>query len=249
MKLNSRQHFIYDIVISLLAICSVILIFIDYSDGLNAWQLAVNRGLMAVFSIDYLTRLQAAPQKGKFFWNNLFDLVALLPFHGIFPPAANVMLDDGLRLCNLIKSVAFLVRPLKKASNFFNTNGFKYVIIATFVMILSGGTLIHYAEGMTLSDGIWWAFVTATTVGYGDISPHTFYGRVIAMILMLVGIGLLGSVTSTLTSFFMGKRSSSVKDDTLELIQEKLESFDTLTDEDIDQIYILLKALKKKHGK
>ncbi|MBQ9064288.1 MAG: potassium channel family protein [Blautia sp.] len=246
MKLNDRQHRVYDIIISFLAVCSMILIFIDYNDGLNGWRLLLNRGLLVVFTADYLTRLQAAPDKGVFFRTNIFDLVALIPFHGIFMPAANIMVDDVLRLCNLLKSLAFLVRPLKKASLFFNTNGFKYVIMATVAMILCGGVLIHYAEGMTLSDGVWWAFVTATTVGYGDISPHTFYGRIIAMVLMLVGIGLLGSVTSTLTAFFMGRRNASVKNDTLEMIQSRLERYDELTDEDIDQICSLLKAMKKK---
>lgn len=248
VKLNERQHLIYDILISILAVICVILIFVDYSDGISGRNMTLHRVIWGVFICDYVLRFYNAPKKGKFMWDNVFDLVALIPFHGIFPPASNLTLDKLLKFCNLLKTLAFLVRPLKKANRFFNTNGFKYVLVATFFMILGGGVSIHFAEGMSYADGIWWAFVTAATVGYGDISPHTFYGRVIAMILMVVGIGLLGSVTSTLTSFFLRQRNLTIKDGTIEMIQDRLTHFDELSDEDIDQIYALMKALKKKRG-
>ena len=63
-----------------------------------------------------------------------------------------------------------------------------------------------YVEGMTFPDALWWAFVTATTVGYGDISPSSGIGRIIAAVLMLVGIGLLGALTSSITSFFLKEK-------------------------------------------
>jgi voltage-gated potassium channel len=151
-----------------------------------------------------------------------------------------------LRLLNLLRIFAFLRRPLKKTTRFMNTNGFKYVLFITALTILTGGVLIHYVEGMSVADGIWWAFVTASTVGYGDISPRSFYGRMIAMVLMLVGIGLIGSITSTLTSYFLQRPQKTIRDDTLEMIQQRLSHFDELSEEEIDEIYELLKALKHK---
>lgn len=71
------------------------------------------------------------------------------------------------------------------------------------IVIFVGGIAISLLENKTLSDGIWWAFVTTTTVGYGDISPATNYGRIIACVLMIVGTGLIGSLTSAITSYFM----------------------------------------------
>lgn len=250
--MNTKRHTYYDVVISSLAVVSVILIIIDYSDGLWGWKLWLNRGLWIVFIADFVTRYQRAPKKAEFIQRNFYDLLAVIPFHGIFMPAPVIELDRLLRVLNLLRLIGFLARPLRKANKFFDTNGFKYVLLATVILIFSGGFLIQYAEGMTLSDGIWWAFVTATTVGYGDISPNTFYGRMIAMLLMLVGIGLLGSVTSTLTSYFMNnsskrdKKTNSVKSQTLSVILEELEHFDELSNDDVDEICRLLKTMKKK---
>ena len=112
--------------------------------------------------------------------------------------------------------------------------------------IITGGVLIHYAEGMDFGDGIWWAFVTATTVGYGDISPSTLYGRLIAMVLMLVGIGLIGSLTSTLTSFFMNRQHKKPADAVIETVKAQLDRFDELSDDDIEQLCKVLKALRTK---
>jgi len=246
MNLNLRQHKYYDIIISALAVAAVALIIVDYSEGLTGWKLWLNRGIYAVFVTDFVTRLMVARKKRHFIRMNIFDLIALIPFHGIFIFSVTELADQVLRAMSLAKALAFLIRPLKKASRFFETNGFKYVLIATFIMILGGGFLIQYAEGMSFPDGVWWAFVTAATVGYGDISPNTFYGRVIAMILMLVGIGLLGSVTSTLTSFFMEKRRRSVKDSTLAMIEDQLDHFSDLTEQDVEEICAVLKALKTK---
>ncbi len=98
---------------------------------------------------------------------------------------------------------------------------------------------------MSIQDGIWWAFVTSTTVGYGDISPVTPFGRIIATVLMLVGIGLIGSLTITITSYFLNIKNKTIKDDIIENIKIRIDDIENLSNEDIDDICKVLKSLKK----
>jgi voltage-gated potassium channel len=100
---------------------------------------------------------------------------------------------------------------------------------------------------MNYTDAIWWSFVTSTTVGYGDISPSTNAGRIIACVLMLVGIGLIGSLTSTITSFFFNQsqKNKTFKEKEIDNIKQLLDHYDDLSAEDIDNIYNVLKALKQ----
>ena len=105
------------------------------------------------------------------------------------------------------------------------------MVIATVICIILGGIAIHFAEGMSIADGLWWSFVTATTVGYGDISPTTISGRIVAMILMIVGIGLIGSLTSTITALFFQRTKQdnphSAKEKIIASIQKQLNDFDS----------------------
>lgn len=247
MKLTAKQHWIYDISISSLAVAAIILIIIDFSDGLTSWQVYLDRCILGAFAVDYAVRFLVAPEKWKFVRTNICDLIAIIPFHTIFRVFKLFRVTPGLlKILKLPRLFAFMYRPLRKAKIFFNTNGFKYVFLVTFLLILIGGVLIHFAEDMSLSDGIWWAFVTATTVGYGDISPHTLYGRIIAMVLMVVGIGLLGTVTSTITSYFLRNEKKSVHSETLEHIKGQLDDFSSLSTEDVETLCCILRALKKQ---
>ena len=246
MMIDKIRHTVYDVVISTLAVLAAVLVLFDCTRSLYGWERSAGIVLYAIFAVDLAVRVTKAENKRKFFRINFWDVVAVLPIHGIFPALPYNKVDTVLSVLNLIRIVAFLSRPLRKAQRFYNTNGFKYVVFATFMTVITGGVLIHYAEGMDFGDGIWWAFVTATTVGYGDISPDTLYGRLIAMVLMLVGIGLIGSLTSTLTSFFMTSKHKSSSNVMLDTVKAELDRFDELTPEDIDRLCNVLKALKNK---
>lgn len=236
-------HRIYDVCIGILAVLNAVLIVIDAAQSLKDIERPAYLVCYFVFLADFLVRFAIAPDKKKFLKQNVMDIVAVLPIHGIFPPTGT-RLDAVLSVLNLFRVIAVLSRPLRKLRFFYNTNGFKYVAVATFMTVIAGGVLIHYAEGMAFSDGIWWAFVTATTVGYGDISPSTVYGRIVAAILMLVGIGLIGSLTSTLTSFFLNRRSRDTRTVVLTAVKQQLDNFDELSADDVDELCRVIKSLK-----
>ena len=83
----------------------------------------------------------------------------------------------------------------------------------TTLLILVGGGCLSILEPRTVrggyGDGIWWAIVTASTVGYGDIAPSTVPGRIIAVLLMLVGIGLMSTLAASITSYFVQQTANT----------------------------------------
>ena len=67
-------------------------------------------------------------------------------------------------------------------------------------------------------DGVWWAVVTITTVGYGDKYPKTVAGRMIGIVVMLVGIGFLSVLTATIASHFVKTERSSETEEIIETL-------------------------------
>ena len=83
----------------------------------------------------------------------------------------------------------------------FNSRGLRSIVYATIFLIIFFGFLFFVSEPEveTFSDGIWWALVTITTVGYGDITPYTTLGRIVASSLMILGIGFIATITATVS--------------------------------------------------
>jgi voltage-gated potassium channel len=89
-----------------------------------------------------------------------------------------------------------------------------FVLLSVAVIVFAAAGLevafeVH-AKGSTIhgfADALWWAVVTVTTVGYGDKFPVTAAGRGVAVVLMLVAIGLIGVLTATVASFFVGEKA------------------------------------------
>lgn len=83
---------------------------------------------------------------------------------------------------------------------------FKHNLFTLLTIALAVYSVEREASGSTITDfgtALWWAFVTVTTVGYGDFSPVTFQGKIIAVVLMFTGIALIGIVTATLASWIV----------------------------------------------
>jgi voltage-gated potassium channel len=78
-------------------------------------------------------------------------------------------------------------------------------VLTIAIVVLAGSVeaLVDSGDFPSTWDGIWWAMVTVTTVGYGDIYPKSVDGRIIAMVVMLFGIGFLSVLTATVASYFV----------------------------------------------
>ncbi|MCP4574753.1 MAG: cag pathogenicity island protein Cag26 [Deltaproteobacteria bacterium] len=82
----------------------------------------------------------------------------------------------------------------------------RVVLMVLLLVLIAGVALGFFEENLDFPDAIWWSVVTATTVGYGDITPVTLGGRIVGVILMFLGIGFIGILTATLAGLFVENR-------------------------------------------
>lgn len=149
----------------------------------------------AVFLVDYIARLVLAPNRGRWFIGHIFDLlVVVLP------------LLRPLRLLRLVTLLSVLQRAAAAA---FRGRVVIYAAAASALLVYVAALAVLDAERgsdgsiQTFGDALWWAFVTITTVGYGDQFPVTPVGRMVAVGVMIGGIALIGIITATLASWIV----------------------------------------------
>ena len=85
------------------------------------------------------------------------------------------------------------------------------IVSTTVVVVVGSGVLMRLLDPhdySTIGDGMWWALQTVTTVGYGDVTPTTRLGRIVAALVMLEGIAFLAVVTAAITSTFVGRATA-----------------------------------------
>lgn len=227
----SKHYKIYNALMALLAIISIILVILDYSSILSLnerpWNWLDN-SILIIFAVDYFYRLYKADSKLSFFKHNIFDLLSIIPVNSFFSFFRIARLTRFLRLIKFLRLVR-LVGLTGKIQKILHTNGLIYLLYISIILLVTGAISFSLAEHVSFGESFWWAIATATTVGYGDISPHTLIGKIIALVLMLIGIGVIGLLTSSLTTFFIqdsdekedNKEQSNNQQD-LKLILEKL---------------------------
>ncbi|MFQ5630302.1 MAG: potassium channel family protein [bacterium] len=85
-------------------------------------------------------------------------------------------------------------------------NLFRISAIIIVLVLVSAAALAYFEPKIGYYKAVWWSIVTVTTVGYGDISPETAGGKVVASIIMFLGIGIIGTFTATIAGIFVEKK-------------------------------------------
>jgi voltage-gated potassium channel Kch len=96
-----------------------------------------------------------------------------------------------------------------------NRRVFPYLAVVTLLLGLLAGfvvTLVDRQDFPTFGDGVWWAVVTLGTVGYGDIVPHTAWGRVVGGLVIVVGVTFIAFLTATVTSAFVAASEQEARE-------------------------------------
>lgn len=230
-------RWVYESVMVALALVVVALLLRDDM----AWTSTVNLAVWAVFVTDYVVRLALSGDRRAFVGRNVVDLVAIVPLD--FLRAARVL--RLARLLRLVRAGAVLWRVSAVVRGVLRTNGLAWVLAVAGGLVAAGGLAIRVVEPSigALGDALWWSLVTTTTVGYGDLSPESFAGRVIAGVLMVVGIGTIGMITGTIATYFIDDRSGQHAGPHIGHIREQLLRWHDMTAAERQEIVAMLGGL------
>lgn len=183
----------------------------------------IDTGICFYFLYDFFLRLYQADDKWTFLQWGWIDLLASIPAFDWFRLGQLVRVVRILRMVRSFRSIrAFLHYLFRDRAN----GTLAVVLLSSILLMIFGAIAILYVERVpdanikTPSDALWWAFVTITTVGYGDRFPVTNIGRLIAAVLMVAGVGLFGTFTSYVANFFVEDDQEQTDNDMQTLIGE-----------------------------
>jgi voltage-gated potassium channel len=247
MKVINRKLTPSQWVLAILAIVSIFLIILDFAAVINIDEPTskwfwINSAIVVYFAINYFHGLYFAQDKRIYFKAHIYDLLSIIPI-GLLFVGLNVFnlsgLVSDLRLLRLIR-LAGLMGMLR---NIFHTNGLLYVIFFTITFLLLGAEAFAITEHVSLDTAFWWVLSTASTVGYDaifgkTIPPHSIVGKFVTLVMMLLGIGIVGMLTSSITSYLMRKTNGAntlKTQDSIQLILRKLDDLEKQNQELAEQ--------------
>jgi len=221
----------FDVALILTICASVVVVIVSTMRAAEAepyrtWLLGLEWMFTVLFTIEYLLRLAIArrPMRYARSFFGIIDLLAILPaFIGLIVPGGErLLVVRTLRLLRVFR-VLKLTRYLREASALRSALYESWHKIAVFlatvlIVVLIASAVMHVVEGnagnedfRSMPSAMYWAIITMTTVGYGDITPITAFGKLTTAVLVLIGYSLIiiptGIVTAEMTGYGRSARS------------------------------------------
>ncbi|ABL00819.1 ion transporter [Pelobacter propionicus] len=217
---DTRVGRAFDLTLIVFILLSVLLVMLDSIPELHqqwgSWFWGGELLITVLFSIEYLLRLYCArrPARYALSFYGMVDLLAIIPgYASLFLPGlhllSTVRILRVLRIFRVLKMVQFM----GEGSNLWlalKRSRYKITVFLTTVVtiVVFVGSLMYLIEGSeggftSIPKSIYWAIVTMTTVGYGDIAPRTSLGQMVASLLMVIGYGIIAVPTGIVTTEMM----------------------------------------------
>jgi voltage-gated potassium channel len=213
---ETRAGRLFDVALILAIFLSVLAVMLEsigeFRTAYGEWIYYAEWSFTVLFTIEYGLRLNSVERPGKYATSffGIIDLLAIMPTYlSIFFPGAQYLLVIRLlrilrvfrvlKLAKYVASANVIMAALKASAH-------KIAVFMATVLILVTivGSLIYFVEGAengftSIPRSIYWAIVTVTTVGYGDISPQTILGQLLASMVMLMGYAIIAVPTGIVT--------------------------------------------------
>lgn len=262
-----KNNKIKEIIIGILAIVSIVLVTVEslitVSQNILLGIYIADLLICIVFTWDFIYRLRNSDNKSRFMKTNSYEILAIIPaiaLSALGTITAISMIFRSLRFIRVIRVILLVTRMrrvISKSGRFFQRSHLLAMLGITICIIFVGAFAVMLLESNTpnaqidnFSDAVWWSVSTVTTVGYGDIVPHSVAGRVMGMVLMVVGIGVMAAFISEVSATLVESRinRNTTKDDfktsiTAE-IKNSIDNIDKLSESELALLMQMINTLR-----
>ena len=220
---DTRAGRAFDLTLIGCIVASVVVVVLDSMASVHARHAALLTALewtfTLLFTLEYIARLACVRHPGRYARSGfgIIDLLAVLPTYlAVLVPGLHALIDVRvlrlLRVFRILKLTAY-VAEFGALGQALAASRRKIFVFMSFVMlvVVVMGTLMYVVEGpdngyTSIPVGVYWAITTMTTVGFGDITPKTDLGRLLASLMMLLGWGTLAVPTGIVSAEFTAQR-------------------------------------------
>jgi len=218
---------LFDIILLVLILLNLLIVILDSVPDIRQ-NYGMPLGILewiftGLFTLEYVARLATAANAGEYARSffGVVDLLAVGPIYLglLFGTSRSFTVLRALRLLRvfrILKLAQFVGEATAlRAAVLASSRKIVVFLFAVLTVVIIAGALMYEIEGdrngfTSIPTGMYWAIVTVTTVGYGDISPHTIFGRSLASILMILGYGVI-AVPTGIVSYELRRGSEPMR--------------------------------------
>jgi voltage-gated potassium channel len=220
---ETRAGKFFDIMLIIAIILSIIVVMIDSIPGIHDDfsdpLLIAEWGFTILFSIEYILRIISSPRKTRYLFSfyGIIDLLAILPTYiSLFVAGYQYLLVIRilrllrvfriLKLYRFIGASSYLLESIRASRH----KIFVFLLAVMAIVVIMGAAM-YLIEGpengfRSIPEGIYWAIITLTTVGYGDITPLTPLGKTLSAFVMILGYSIIAVPTGIITAELSRKK-------------------------------------------